>query len=460
MIATEPLPLRRVMAFARRFGERHIMLAMHAAVPLGLTPELLHLIRINFVSEAPWIAEADMLLSSLCREVGGDLYEIDSEVREILLDELRSDFQPERVSQVAGFLLAYTRQHLEAGLPGSELVDFLIAQQLAALAQINPAEAARSLALALGVGLQAGDQAATLQVVNLTNALAAHLIGEDAIQLYAAGVGRIVEGEDALGFRFLDAIGPRNHAPQIGGITLPPANELMVMVRPAAERPQEQSHPEPREEGYTPTSEDHSPMTDTNQPIMEDVKFALTLLIIRHAEKPDESWPGPGLTPDGVPDGKSLVIRGWQRAGAWSALFGGGLGGTDYPAPSLIYAANPNVTTSDEPSQRSYQTVLPLAGHLGLTPVTEFSVGQESKLVSEIVSKTGVVLVAWEHKAIARDILPAIAKGESLPAMPTKWDGTRFDIVLRFDRTSPDAPWSFRQLCPCLLSGDSTNLMS
>jgi hypothetical protein len=53
---------------------------------------------------------------------------------------------------------------------------------------------------------------------------------------------------------------------------------------------------------------------------------ALTLLIIRHAKKPGESWPGSGLTPDGVPDKKSLVIRGWQRAGSWSALFGAGLG--------------------------------------------------------------------------------------------------------------------------------------
>ena len=65
---------------------------------------------------------------------------------------------------------------------------------------------------------------------------------------------------------------------------------------------------------------------------------ALTILIIRHAEKPGEAWPGPGLTPDGVADKKSLVIRGWQRAGAWSALFGGGLGGDDFPEPTAIYA--------------------------------------------------------------------------------------------------------------------------
>ena len=77
---------------------------------------------------------------------------------------------------------------------------------------------------------------------------------------------------------------------------------------------------------------------------------ALTILIIRHAEKPGESWPGSGLTPDGIIDKKSLVIRGWQRAGSWSALFGAGLGGLDYPAPSVIYAADPNATPGDEPS--------------------------------------------------------------------------------------------------------------
>ena len=42
---------------------------------------------------------------------------------------------------------------------------------------------------------------------------------------------------------------------------------------------------------------------------------ALTILIIRHAENGGENWPGPGLTANGMPDEKSLVLRGWQRAG-------------------------------------------------------------------------------------------------------------------------------------------------
>jgi hypothetical protein len=67
----------------------------------------------------------------------------------------------------------------------------------------------------------------------------------------------------------------------------------------------------------------------------------LTILIIRHAEKPAEIWPGPGLSPEGKEDEKSLVIRGWERAGAWGALFGTQLGVESYPKPSAIYAASP-----------------------------------------------------------------------------------------------------------------------
>ena len=98
-------------------------------------------------------------------------------------------------------------------------------------------------------------------------------------------------------------------------------------------------------------------------------------------------------------------------------------------------------------------------GRLGQTLNTKFALGQETQLANAVVGQTGVVLVAWEHKAIARDLLPAITNRKSLPGMPTKWDGTRFDVVFRFDRMSPEAPWSFRQLCPCLLSGDSANPM-
>jgi hypothetical protein len=182
---------------------------------------------------------------------------------------------------------------------------------------------------------------------------------------------------------------------------------------------------------------------------------ALTILIIRHAEKPGEQWPGPGLTEDGVPDKASLVVRGWQRAGAWTALFGAGLGGVDYPAPQAIYAATPGTSdgSDDGPSRRPYETVYGSAPRLGLTTNTSFAKGDEKKLVEKLLGLKGVVLVCWEHKAIISGIIPNIpvSKGK----LPVKWHGDRYDAVLRFDRADADTAFVFRELYPCLLSGDS-----
>lgn len=185
---------------------------------------------------------------------------------------------------------------------------------------------------------------------------------------------------------------------------------------------------------------------------------ALAILIIRHAEKPNDAkapWLGEGITQDGTFDKKSLVVRGWQRAGSWSALFGTGLGGEDFPRPAAIYAADPKAMSGDEPSKRPFETVAPLAARLSLTTITRYALGSEEDLVKEVVALSGVVLVSWEHKAIYQRMLPKIANGQLLHGMPRDWDGSRFDVVLRFDRSVPGAPWSFRQLFPRLLSGDS-----
>jgi hypothetical protein len=198
----------------------------------------------------------------------------------------------------------------------------------------------------------------------------------------------------------------------------------------------------------------------------------LTIFIIRHAEKPNDPkapWPGPGLKPDGTADAKSLVIRGWQRAGAWAALFGGAFGGSDYLAPATIYAAdpkqsglptpNPNAASDDdgppEPSQRPYETVIPLAAKLKLKTVTRFALGDEQELVDAVLDHTGVALICWEHKAIWKRIFPALANGKKIPNLPKKWNGSRFDVVLRFTRSDAKAKWTFKQLFPQLLSGDS-----
>jgi hypothetical protein len=186
-------------------------------------------------------------------------------------------------------------------------------------------------------------------------------------------------------------------------------------------------------------------------------------MIIRHAEKPKRAWPGPGFTIKGLEDDKSLVIRGWQRAGAWAALFSEGRGGEDYPQPRVIYAADPDAPVptgieaddDEAPSQRPYETVKPLAKRLGLSIDDRIAQGNENGLADALVKETGVVLLAWEHKAIVKPLLGLIANGQPGLALPTDWPGERFDVVLRFDRDDAGKPWRFRQLFPKLLSGDS-----
>jgi hypothetical protein len=117
-------------------------------------------------------------------------------------------------------------------------------------------------------------------------------------------------------------------------------------------------------------------------------------------------------------------------------------------------AANPEAVSLDETSQRPFQTVIPLSERLGLTPITTYSAGQEAKLVAEILHSSGILLISWEHRAISEKIAPGIAGEQKIEDLPQKWDETRYDVILRFDRISPDAPWSFCQLCPCLMSGD------
>jgi hypothetical protein len=116
------LAVREVLAFERRFGSQHLMLACHAALPLILNPELLNLIHINFLEEEqiPWVAEVDFLLSPLCRPIDDGLYEVEPSIREVLLTELENQFCWERPFELAKFLQYYL-EHKSGLKPRSEV---------------------------------------------------------------------------------------------------------------------------------------------------------------------------------------------------------------------------------------------------------------------------------------------------------------------------------------------------
>jgi hypothetical protein len=90
---------------------------------------------------------------------------------------------------------------------------------------------------------------------------------------------------------------------------------------------------------------------------------------------------------------------------------------------------------------------------LGKDANLTYGLGEEQALVNKLLTLSGVVLVAWEHKAIIEKILPLLPISSGTP--PKKWKGSRFDVVLRFDRADGATGFAFQELFPMLLSGDS-----
>ncbi len=174
----------------------------------------------------------------------------------------------------------------------------------------------------------------------------------------------------------------------------------------------------------------------------------LTILMIRHGEKPISGALPNGITADGSVSDHSLTVRGWQRAGALVAFFsqpGTGL------VPNTVFAASGSLGTH---GLRSRETVMPLVAKLGNSISTRFDlgVGQERDVAEAILGCSGTVLVAWEHHN-----LPVIAS--HFPLNPTEppvpaYPDNRFDLVWRFDYDIAISAYRWRQTPQLLLAGD------
>ena len=189
----------------------------------------------------------------------------------------------------------------------------------------------------------------------------------------------------------------------------------------------------------------------------------LTVLIIRHAEKPEPGGDG-GIDGSGTPDPKSLTPRGWQRAGAWVEMFAPSLGSQDVlQQPATIYASAPATHTeiavgnSGSKSRRPLETVTPLAARLGIQVNLDFKKGQESELAAAVSATSGIALICWQHEDIAA-IATAIAP--HVPNIPTSWPGDRFNLIFQLKRSGNNGNWAFSQLAPVMLQGDSNGVLS
>ena len=180
---------------------------------------------------------------------------------------------------------------------------------------------------------------------------------------------------------------------------------------------------------------------------------APVIMVIRHAEKP--AGPLGGVQLDGTQDKDSLIVQGWQRAGALAVLFDparGSLQSNALVVPEYLFASKYDPTKH---SKRPFETIEPLAAKLGVTIDDTFKEGDYGDMVSAAFSCAGPVLIAWQHEDI-----PSIGNqivGNS-STVPQKWPGDRFDVVWVF--TLQGGGYAFTQVPELLLAGDQSSVIS
>jgi hypothetical protein len=236
-ISTNMSPLEafnRVMLFARTHGEAAVRLALHAAVPQSLRPELVHLLRLNFVPEVGnrHDIEADVLLSPLCEDLGNGYFQFDPQVRSLLLDNLATNYADEQVSRVeriAKFLISYTSQAEYTSRAHQDPIfrDYLETQNWVALAFINPEVAAYQIAQALDEADTRNDFAVRVRLSGLISAMSTPLIRYRALLKYVAGLYALETGERNTAVSLFEGVDDEDL--KVGDVVLRPVPQVLEL---------------------------------------------------------------------------------------------------------------------------------------------------------------------------------------------------------------------------------------
>ena len=174
------------------------------------------------------------------------------------------------------------------------------------------------------------------------------------------------------------------------------------------------------------------------------------IMLLRHGEERERNHDdhNSGIDELGHKDGKSLTIRGWQRAGGLALLF------QAPPAPltrpSAIFASGPrDKHAPGSPSQRPSQTIAPLARRLDVMPDLSLSRGEEEDLAERLRGQRSV-LVSWQHEFIAAIVCAVVGGAVALP----DWDDDVFDEIWLLTATETQRNWTLTRLGQGILAGD------
>ena len=178
-----------------------------------------------------------------------------------------------------------------------------------------------------------------------------------------------------------------------------------------------------------------------------DISRPAMILLIRHAEKPEE----------GEPLSAHLTARGMERANALQSLFTDGHPPGRFPPPDFIFATKhsegPN-ESGDEKSFRPIETVQSFADSKHIVLNSDFANDDYETLAQKLLTDPKyagkVVLICWHQGK-----LPKLAAALKATA-PDNWKKKVFDRVWQITYDAQRNA-KFQDLPQQLLPGDSTH---
>ncbi len=230
--------LSRINSFQKQYGQAHLDLAYHAAFPLTITPDLLYRFWHEFLVKSkergafqrskknrsgsvslprdligsetlplpiyveemlppPWYAVADFLLSDLCHPIDTELtelYEIDREIRNELLEQCQEKFGKQRLDELSKFLIDYLDKQIQKELLPNWLESFYQMQNWAALAYTQKDQAAQKIAESLKKAYLDNNKSELVQWSELLATLTPVLSEYQPLLIAAKGYGAEARG--------------------------------------------------------------------------------------------------------------------------------------------------------------------------------------------------------------------------------------------------------------------------
>jgi hypothetical protein len=216
-------------------GETDRIWYSHAAFPVAVTPDLLYYLWANFQCDRqgkplniPWIAVADVLFSGLFREVAPELYQMDREVRQELLNYLQSqeNLGQGRLRELAAAIWYYIQSDLESNDPQQR--DFAEAQRITVLAYLQPQEVIKDLRKIYGSLDQPTE---IVRMESLVEIIQEPLREFPEILSYAHSLGHWVRGNEEKARQHLQKVLRKDQGLEIAGVYYPLPESLQKTGR-------------------------------------------------------------------------------------------------------------------------------------------------------------------------------------------------------------------------------------